>query len=173
MRIFVWVVTTRIKGDPKPNHIGYAMASDGAMLCQRAYDSVDWAKAGLGLGADSTVNRKTYEEAYPSGYDLVWLDDRYASADWWVAWFYDQRRYKIRFVRATDGDPAYVEFRDAGTGLVLGHVVEHTLLVECYYAITGPRSPRASDTLPSKRYAKRHEAMTALHKQLTGDAINA
>jgi hypothetical protein len=166
MRIYLWAERVSIRGSrDKVEFIGKAMAADGGMLAQHIYSSVEWAQKGLGYGDGNEVNRATYQEAYPTAYELVWLDDPLHDGGWWRAVFHSRRRYIITFVHAVDNDPAYAEFRDERTGRAIGHVVELPLLKQ-HYITVGPRSPRAGDVFPEPSYATLAEAMRALNEVL-------
>lgn len=53
--------------------IGYALAEDGHCICSHLSSNVQWAKHDMGLTSDWKHDH--YNEHYPDGYELIWVDD--------------------------------------------------------------------------------------------------
>ena len=159
MKILVWCEPLRLKGDTVTKVLGKAMASDGTMLCQRPFQSTAWAKEAF--GTKNETNAAAYSDAYPSGYDLVWLDDHEASPEWWEALFFEDRPYKIRRA-APHALLWYFEFRDRRTVEVLGYVV-YVETFRTFFVSPGQESPRFGDVFPGLGHTVLADAMKTAH----------
>ena len=70
--IYLW--TQPISGWGGPHDVvGFALAEDGRGLGSHLSSSVGFAKHDMGLTSD--WKHDTYAEAYPDGFELVWVDD--------------------------------------------------------------------------------------------------
>lgn len=157
--IYVWAEPTRIKGVSEKSWIGYAMAGDGTRVSQRTFPSIDWLKAGLGVGEANRANRVSYDELYVSTYDVVWLDAPHECAGWWEAFFFPDARYKITFCSATSVSPKLVEFRSSQ---VVGYVA-HQAVADAWYVVPGAVTPRGVDIFPDPGYLELADAMREAH----------
>lgn len=74
-KIFLWAIPSPSWGGV----IGCAMTEDGTGLVNHCSSSVEYAKMDLGYidvpGPGQAYKKKVYDVFYPSGYELVWLDD--------------------------------------------------------------------------------------------------
>ena len=66
-----------------PGFHGYALAEDGAGLCGHYSSTIDFAKHDLGLTSD--WKHEYYQEHYPEGYELEWVDDPDNHTGWRMA----------------------------------------------------------------------------------------
>jgi len=62
---------------------GQALSEDGAGLAGHLSSNKDWAKHDLGL--TSNWKHDIYDEHYPQGYELVWIDDPRTDPRWQAA----------------------------------------------------------------------------------------
>ena len=52
--------------------IGVATSEDGEVLCTHYSSGVNWSKHDMGLTSD--WKHEIYDEKYPDGYELIWVD---------------------------------------------------------------------------------------------------
>jgi len=62
---------------------GQALAEDGTGLAGHLSSSESWAKHDMGLTSD--WKHDTYDEHYPQGYELVWIDNHSTDPRWQAA----------------------------------------------------------------------------------------
>lgn len=168
-KIYLWAERVRIKGYRNPEIMGKAMAADGSMLAQRSFPSADWAKQALTTDPNAITG---YGEAYPSGYELVWLDDHELSGEWWAAVFLGDRAYQITFTATFQGDPPFIEFRALGTRRVFGFVVSIPAL-RAFFISPGHRTPRGGDEFPPPAFTTLTAAMHEAHARFMKEPLRA
>lgn len=152
--LFAWCERVRLRGKKVPDFITKVMAADGTMLAQRPFESAEWGRA-------DAEKPGRFADEFPLGYGVRWLGESPEDdLHWWQAMFVQERHYVLRRVL---GAPAYVEFRDAKTSAVLGHVIRHPLLPNQFYVTKGESSPRPGDLFPEPAYATFGDAMRAAH----------
>jgi len=63
--------------------LGYALAEDGTGLCNHLSSSVTFSRHDLGLTSD--WKHDIYDKHYPSGYQLIWIDNPGTHPGWQAA----------------------------------------------------------------------------------------
>lgn len=155
--ILAWADGVKLKGEPRHKYAACAMSQDGRVLVRATVPSTDWAKSRLGVTTEE--NHPVYAEEYPSGFEVVWLDDPYTDARWWRAHFFGDCAWTLAFYK----EPLrYFEFRDY-RGTVRGYVVEHHDLPGQWYIVPGHTTPRNGDIFPAPAHDLR-AAMNTAHQ---------
>lgn len=69
----------------RPHHdvVGQALAEDGTGLASHLSSSEDWSRHDMGLTGD--WKHDIYDEHYPQGYELIWIDDPHTDPRWQAA----------------------------------------------------------------------------------------
>lgn len=79
-KIYLYCVATHsgsgiVSGSTRGGDVaGFALAEDGEGLCSHYSSSVGFAKHDLGL--NSNWKHDFYDEHYPDGYELEWIDEK-------------------------------------------------------------------------------------------------
>ena len=81
-KIYLWAAEIQwgSYGRMRNEFLAYALAEDGTGLCSHLSSSVGWAKHDVGL--TSNWKHDLYDEHYPDGYELVWLDNPETDPGW-------------------------------------------------------------------------------------------
>jgi hypothetical protein len=143
--IFAWAEAKKVRLQPELRYVAYVMAEDGSPLGQIGVQSIEWAKAAT--GAVGATRHDVYLAEYPLGFEVVWLDAPRHDGRWWQAKFFRGAKWEISFL--SDQGISYVEFRDARTRAVRGHVV-HLAALDHYYVVPGRATPRRGDIYPGQ-----------------------
>lgn len=65
---------------PNPPMMGYALTTDGAGVLSHFSSSLDYSKHDL-----TVLHKRDYDEMYPDGYELVWIDNPENDERWQAA----------------------------------------------------------------------------------------
>ena len=68
--------------------MGYALGEDGHGLCSHYSSGKGYSKHDMGL--TSNWKHDIYEECYPEGFELIWIDDPDNSEEWKKAYSLNQ-----------------------------------------------------------------------------------
>jgi hypothetical protein len=68
-KIFAWINS----GKGTDWNVVVALAEDGRCLCSHVSSNEGWAKHDIGITSDR--KHEIYNEAFPGGWELVWVDD--------------------------------------------------------------------------------------------------
>jgi hypothetical protein len=79
IKIYMWAIEYAW-GRGHLDYLAYSLAEDGQGLCSHLSSSIGWAKHDIGF--TSNTHHDLYDECYPDGYQLIWLDDPKKDEGW-------------------------------------------------------------------------------------------